>query len=61
VEGDPRLVHESLWGTRFAARIVERGDDGTRPTLEVEVEGEAWITGEHVFSLDPDDPLRAGF
>lgn len=61
VEGDPRLVHESLWGTRFAARIVGRGDDGTRPTLEVEVEGEAWITGEHVFSLDPDDPLRAGF
>jgi proline racemase len=61
VEGDRRIVHESLWGTRFTACIAGRADDGSRVSLEVDVEGAAWITGEHVFILDPDDPLRAGF
>lgn len=60
VTGDRRLVHESLWGTRFAARIAARRDDGDRTLLAIDVEGEAWITGEHTFVFDPHDPLRSG-
>jgi proline racemase len=26
-----------------------------------EIEGAAWITGEHTFVIDPDDPLKEGF
>jgi proline racemase len=26
-----------------------------------EIAGSAWITGEHVFHIDADDPLKAGF
>jgi proline racemase len=60
VEGDRRVVHESLWGTRFEAGIAARREDGARVSLEIDVGGEAWITGEHTFVFDPDDPLRAG-
>jgi proline racemase len=26
-----------------------------------ELEGSAWITGEHVFLVDDEDPLKSGF
>ncbi|MBW8867055.1 MAG: proline racemase family protein, partial [Acidobacteria bacterium] len=26
-----------------------------------EIEGSAWITGEHTFVIDESDPLREGF
>ena len=55
------IVHESAWGTRFAARVAERVRDGERQAIVAEVEGSAWITGEHTFVLDESDPLRAGF
>lgn len=58
---DRPLVHESAWGTRFAARVTERVRDGGREAIVAEVEGSAWITGEHSFVLDESDPLRAGF
>jgi len=54
-------VHESAWGTRFAARVAERVRDGERQAIVAEVEGSAWITGEHTFVVDESDPLRAGF
>ena len=31
------------------------------PAVITEVEGSAYRTGEHVFTLDPDDPLGDGF
>jgi proline racemase len=33
------------------------GDHGAVVT---EIEGSAWITGEHTFLLDDDDPYREG-
>ncbi|HET8682428.1 MAG TPA: proline racemase family protein [Micromonosporaceae bacterium] len=56
------LVHESIIGTRFVARVaqvvpVEGGGSG----VVTEVDGMAYRTGEHSFVLEPDDPLGPGF
>jgi proline racemase len=60
LDGVP-FVHESIVGTTFSGRVVERGVVGERPAIVPEIEGSAWITGEHTFLIDGDDPLRAGF
>ncbi|HXH08027.1 MAG TPA: proline racemase family protein [Vicinamibacterales bacterium] len=59
-EGHP-FVHESLIGTRFRGRVLERTQVGGYPAIVPEIEGSAWITGEHTFILDERDPLRYGF
>jgi proline racemase len=51
------LRHESIIGTLFEARVVGEGDAG----VLTEVEGVAFRTGEHRFTLDPRDPLETGF
>jgi proline racemase len=55
------FMHESVIGSRFAARIV--GDDrvGDFPAVITEVEGSAHLTGFHQFVLEPDDPVGTGF
>jgi proline racemase len=55
-EGD-ELRHESIVGTTFTARLVGEAAGG----VLTEVTGSAFRTGEHVFSLDPRDPLGTGF
>ena len=59
-EGSP-FVHESIVGTLFHGRIVRRAQIGERAAIVPEIEGSAWITGEHTFLIDGDDPLKAGF
>ena len=49
--------HESIVGTTFAGRIVERTAEG----VITEIEGSAYRTGEHRFVLDPRDELGTGF
>jgi proline racemase len=51
------LRHDSIIGTTFHARVAER----LGRAYVVEVEGMAFPTGEHRFTLDPDDPLGEGF
>jgi proline racemase len=34
---------------------------GDHPAIVPEIEGTAWITGEHMFLMDPADPLCGGF
>jgi trans-L-3-hydroxyproline dehydratase len=58
---DLPFVHESIVGTTFTGRVVERLEVGSRPAIVPEIEGSAWITGEHTFLIDGDDPLKAGF
>ncbi len=42
--------------------LAEEAALRTRSALAVpEIEGSAWITGDHVFVIDDDDPLRDGF
>jgi proline racemase len=55
------LRHDSIIGTTFRARAVERVVVHGRPAVVPEVEGMAYRTGEHRFDLDPDDPLGTGF
>ena len=58
--GDDRpFVHESLIGTRFSGRVVvAHARSASIQAIVPEIEGSAWITGEHTFLVDDDDPLR---
>ncbi len=58
---DVPFVHESIVGTTFSGRVVERVQVGEHAAIVPEIEGSAWITGEHTFLVDGDDPLKAGF
>jgi trans-L-3-hydroxyproline dehydratase len=55
------FVHESLIGTRFNGRVTGRTAVGEYEAIVPEIEGSAWITGEHTFLIDESDPLREGF
>jgi proline racemase len=58
---DKPFVHESVIGTTFSGRVASRTVVGDRPAIVPEIEGSAWITGEHTFIVDERDPLKAGF
>ena len=59
-DGQP-FVHESVVGTLHRGRIARRTQVGDFPAIVTEIEGNAWITGDHTFYVDDDDPLREGF
>jgi proline racemase len=67
LEGEGRLPrgeelrHLSIVGSEFRGRVV--GDAGVAglPAVVTEVEGSAFRTAEHVFTLDPEDPIGEGF
>lgn len=55
------LLHRSIIGTEFRARVVGDAEvDGTAAVV-TEVEGSAHYTGQHEFAFDPADPLGEGF
>jgi proline racemase len=58
---DAPFVHESIVGTLFTGRIVDRAKVEELAAIVPEIQGSAWITGEHTFLIDGDDPLKAGF
>lgn len=58
-EGEP-FVHEGLSGSLLRGRVAGRTRIGDTAAILTEVEGSAWITGEHAFLLDDDDPFREG-
>jgi proline racemase/trans-L-3-hydroxyproline dehydratase len=60
VTGERPFVHEGLIDTRFTGRIVNRTTIGEYNAIVAEIEGAAWITGEHTFFLEDDDPLANG-
>jgi proline racemase len=53
--------HESLIGTVFTGRVEARTVVGEHQAIVPEIEGSAWITGEHTFLVDERDPLKEGF
>lgn len=55
------FVHESIVGTTFKGRVIDRVEVGEKTAIVPEIEGSAWITGEHTFLIDGDDPLKSGF
>lgn len=56
-----RLVHHSIVGSTFVARVVDHVVDNGFAAVVPEVDGIAHRTGEHVFTLDPDDAIGTGF
>jgi proline racemase len=61
LDDEKPFVHESLIGTRFTGRVASRTVVGELEAIVPEIEGSAWITGEHTFLVDENDPLKAGF
>jgi proline racemase len=61
LEPGQTLVHDSIVGTRFHARIVEELDADGHAAVIPEVAGMAYLTGEHRFAVDPADALGTGF
>lgn len=55
------LIHDSIVGTRFHARIIEEVTANGHPAIIPEVTGIAHLTGRHHFTLDPADQLGTGF
>jgi trans-L-3-hydroxyproline dehydratase len=58
--GEPFVV-ESLIGTRFTGRVIRETTFGEYRAVIPEVEGSAYLTGQHEFLIDPHDPLNRGF
>lgn len=56
-----RLVHHSIVGSTFVARVVQHTTDNGFAAVVPEVDGIAHRTGEHVFTLDPHDAIGTGF
>ena len=52
------LIHDSIVGTRFLGRYRASSTPGS---ILPEVEGMAYLTGEHSFTLDAADPVGTGF
>jgi trans-L-3-hydroxyproline dehydratase len=61
LDEETQFVHEGVIGTRLTGRIVGRTAVGDYPAIVPEIEGSAWITGEHTFLISEDDPLKEGF
>ncbi len=61
MDGSSVLRHASITGTEFLGRVAGAVEADGREALVTEVEGSAFRTGEHRFSLDPRDPLATGF
>ena len=55
------FTHESIIGSHFRGRVVGETTVGDYPAIVPEIEGAAYITGEHTFLIDETDPFSAGF
>jgi proline racemase len=55
------ITIESLISTPFTGRVAATTWVNGVPAVIPEVSGTAYITGQHTFVIDPDDPLAGGF
>jgi proline racemase/trans-L-3-hydroxyproline dehydratase len=55
------LRHDSIVGSTFTGSVLGSVDVDGRPSVIPQVTGMAYRTGEHMFSIDPHDPLVPGF
>jgi proline racemase len=61
LQDDQSFVHESVIGTLHRGRVARRTQVGEFAAIVTDIEGTAWMTGEHTFYVDEDDPLKDGF
>jgi proline racemase len=59
--GGATLLHESIVGSTFTGTVVGTTRVGDLPAVIPQVTGMAYRTGEHLFVVDPADPLVPGF
>lgn len=55
------VVMESILGTTFTGRIVDRLNFHGFAAILPEIEGQAFLTGKHEFVIEGEDPLKDGF
>ena len=55
------FTHESIVGSRFKGRMVGEVMVDVLPAIIPEIEGDAFVTGEHIFHIDERDSLAFGF
>jgi len=55
------FVHESIVGSIFTGRLVEKTLLGTQPAVVPTITGTGWITGIGQYVIDPSDPFPEGF
>jgi proline racemase len=55
------LRHDSIVDSTFTGTVLELVEVDGRPAVVPQVTGMAYRTGDHVFSIDPSDPLVPGF
>ncbi|WP_019970316.1 proline racemase family protein [Mycobacterium sp. 141] len=61
LDAEHELIHGSIVGSEFRARIRDTAITLGYPSVVPVVTGTAFRTGEHLFSVDPDDTLIPGF
>lgn len=61
IESGEVLRIESIVGSVFSGSVVEEVTYGPHQAVVPRVGGSAYITGQHEFLIDPDDPLKEGF
>ena len=52
---------EGAAGLLLQSRIADRLEVEGQPAIRAEITGSAWITGEHTFIVDAEDPLAEGW
>ncbi|MEQ9425554.1 MAG: proline racemase family protein [Cyclobacteriaceae bacterium] len=52
---------ESILGTSFTGKVLREQKFGDINAVITEIGGSAFITGQHNFLIDPNDPLKDGF
>jgi len=55
------MTVESITGSVFKGSVVRTEQYGNFYSVIPEVEGTAYITGQHEFLIDPNDPFKYGF
>ncbi|MEW6651868.1 MAG: proline racemase family protein [Bacteroidota bacterium] len=55
------MIIESIIGTKFSVKVIEKTSFGPYDAIITEVEGTAYITGKNTFYIDPKDDLKNGF
>ncbi len=55
------FVHESIIGSRFTGRVLERLDLAGTAAIIPSIEGSAWATGYNTLWIDPQQPFPEGF
>lgn len=55
------LIHTSIIGSRFIGKILDVAERDGRSMIIPQITGRAWITGQHCYTVDPEDPWQSGY